>query len=458
MRINKKIIEKIENIVGKQFADFSMEERICYSYDGSARKMLPEIVVKPRTKEEISQILILANDEEIAVIPRGAGTGLTGGSIPEGGIALVLTRMNNILELDRENLIAVVEPGVITGDFHKFVENEGLFYPPDPASKDVCTLGGNVAENAGGPRALKYGVTREYVLGLEVVLPTGEIIQTGARTMKSVAGYDLTSLIVGSEGTLGVVTKIILKLLPLPESKKTILALFDNLEMATQTVSKIIAHKIIPTTLEFLDDLSIKCVEQYLRIKFPEYTKSMLLIEIDGAASIVENESKEIERICREVGAKEIKVAMTEEEAEDLWRARRAVYPASCRVSPSTVNEDIVVPRSRIPEAVSLFRKIADKYHLNMVIFGHAGDGNLHINIQIDKRIDEEVKRAEKAAEEIFRTTLDLSGSVSGEHGIGLTKRKFLPWETGDKAIEVMKGIKKALDPKGILNPGKIFL
>jgi len=456
--MEKRIKDALIAIVGSENFLDSVEDKICYSYDATNQKYLPDAVVFPGTTQEVSGILKIANRDKIPVIPRGAGTGFTGGSLPvQGGIVLVMTRMNRIIEIDTDNLVAVVEPGVVTGKFQKEVAKFGLFYPPDPASLEYSTLGGNVAECSGGPRAVKYGVTRDYVLGLEAVLPTGEIIHTGARTVKSVAGYELTRLLVGSEGTLAVITKVILRLIPMPEAVRTMLAIFREIGQAAKTLSEIIRSRIIPSTLEFMDNATIRCVEDYLHMGFPINAGALLLIEVDGETEIIEKQVSQIDELCRRGGAEKIKIASDEAERDMLWKARRSISAAIVKLNPTKVNEDIAVPRSKVPDIINALHAIADKYQLLIVNFGHAGDGNIHVNIMTNRKNKDEMERVEKAVEEIFRTTLNLGGTISGEHGIGITKAPFLKWEVGDTGIEVMKRIKASFDPNNILNPGKIF-
>jgi len=456
--LEHKSISAIKSIVGKENVLESLEERICYSFDGTFQRGIPELVAFPADTEEISQILKLANNHQFPVFPRGAGTGLSGGSIPRSsGLALVLTRLNRIKEINQEDLIAVVEPGVVTGHFHEEVEKLGLFYPPDPASLKTCTMGGNVAENAGGPRAFKYGVTRDYVLGLEVVTPTGEKMRTGGRTVKNVTGYDLTRLLTGSEGTLGIVTEIIVKLLPKPQDKRTALVVFDSLKNASHTVTVIIRGGIIPATLELMDQITITCVENHAHLGLPVDAEAVLLIEVDGTKNQVDDDIKNIEGICRENGCREIQIAIQPEERERLWKARRSVSSAIVQLNPTKISEDATVPRSKIPEMVEKLRQIGAKYNLKLPVFGHAGDGNLHPNILTDKSNKEEMERVEKAVGEIFQAALELKGTLSGEHGIGLMKKPYLEWELGKEGLDFLRAIKEAVDPNNILNPGKIF-
>ncbi|ATW28941.1 glycolate oxidase subunit GlcD [Candidatus Formimonas warabiya] len=451
-------MKQIKDIVGAENVLESREERICYSYDGTFQRGVPDLVVFPGDTRAVARIVQLANEKKFPVFPRGAGTGLSGGSIPIGtGVALVLTRMNQIKEISLEDMLAVVEPGVVTGVFHQEVEKLGLFYPPDPASLATCTMGGNVAENAGGPRAFKYGVTKDYVLGLEVVTPRGEIMRTGGRTVKNVTGYDLTRLLTGSEGTLGIITEITLRLLPKPKEKRTALVVFDRLAEAAAAITAIIAHGVIPGTLELMDNITIRCVEKHHPMGLPLDAEAILLIEVDGGKSQVEEDIQAIERICREENCREIQVASLAQDREKLWKARRAVSSAVVQLNPTKISEDATVPRSKIPEMVRRLREIAAKYNLHMPVFGHAGDGNLHPNILTDKNNQEEMERVEKAVAEIFQAALDLRGTLSGEHGIGIMKKPYLAWELGDAGLNYLQVIKQAVDPNNILNPGKIF-
>jgi len=450
------ILKELEKIVGRTNLFTDAEELVVYSYDATRQESLPWAVARPATAREVSDILILANRERFPVVPRGAGTGMSGGSVPaSGGLVLSFERMNRVLEIDEQNRMAVVEPGVITGDLQREAETSGLFYPPDPASHQFCTLGGNVAECAGGLRAVKYGVTRDYILGLEVVLPTGEIIETGSRTMKSVAGYDLTRLIIGSEGTLGVVTKIIVKLLPLPESIQTLAAYFPDLRSAAQAVSNITSGSIIPRALELIDGGALRAVENYLKLDISSGAGAMLLVEVDGPLAVSASEIVTLERICRETGAVKVKRAGNKGEQDQLWKIRRAISPALYTIKPRKINEDIVVPPSRVIDIIAEVQEVAKRYGLFIVTFGHAGDGNIHVNVLIE---DEERPNAEKAVKEVFAAVLRMQGSISGEHGIGLSKANYLPMEVGKHALEAMKKIKRALDPNNILNPGKIFI
>ncbi|BDV41319.1 FAD-binding protein [Geotalea uraniireducens] len=456
--LTSSIIDQLKAIIGPENVATDRQDLLCYGYDATQMEFLPDAVLHPGSPEEIAAILKLANRENFPVFPRGAGSGFTGGALPKGGgVVLVTTRLNRILRIDTENLIAEVEPGVVTEQFQQAVERLGLFYPPDPASLKFSTLGGNVAENAGGPRAVKYGVTRDFVMGLEVVLPTGEIIRTGGETYKGVVGYDLTRLLVGSEGTLGVITKIIFKLLPFPEAKKTMLTIFDSIDGAARAVSTIVGNKIIPTTLEFMDHATLQCVDRRFTLGLPATARAVLLIEVDGDPELIEKQTAKIHEVVKPLGLVEFKVAKDAAEAEALWKVRRLVSPSLRDVNPNKYNEDIVVPRSKVPDVIRSIERIQQRYDIPIVNFGHAGDGNIHVNVMIDKEIPGMEEKAHQAIEEVFRAALELGGTMSGEHGVGLAKQPFIPLELSPVQIATMQSIKKALDPHNILNPGKMF-
>ena len=458
MTLTETAFKKLRDIVGASNCTRAKEDLACYAYDATARTYMPDAVLFPKNSSEVSAILRLANDYNFFVIPRGSGSGMTGGSLAvSGGVIVVMSRFNRILKIDRDNLITHVEPGVITSHLHKAVEKEGLFYPPDPASSEFSTLGGNLAECAGGPRAIKYGVTRDYVLGLEVVLPTGEIINTGVQTAKGVVGYDLTRFVVGSEGTLGIITRMVLRLLPLPKTIKTMTAVFGTMETAAEAVSSIIRHSIIPRTIEYMDNASIKCVESHLKLGLPVQAGALLLIEVDGNGDEVEKTAEEIKNLCIQQGATSFEIAQTKKEAANLWKARKAISPALFKYGQDKINEDIVVPRSILPDMVRKINALQAETGLTMVSFGHAGDGNIHFNVMLDKKNKEELKKANAAVESLFDYTLELGGTISGEHGIGITKAPYLAKEIGPVELVLMKKLKMVFDPKGILNPGKIF-
>jgi len=457
--MDKRTIAELEKIVGRDNVSTETADRICYSYDATQQRYLPDVVVHPGSTDEVARVMRLANAEKVPVFPRGAGSGFTGGSLPtRGGIVLCTERMDRIIAIDEENLVATLEPGVVTEKFQQAVEKVGLFYPPDPASLKFSTIGGNVAECAGGPRCVKYGVTKDYVLGLEVVTPTGDVITTGGPTMKGVVGYDLTKLMCGSEGTLGIITKVVMKLLPLPEAKKTMLVLFDSIDGAARAVSAIIRGKIIPATLEFMDAATIDCVRQATDLEVPEAAKAVLIIEVDGDREFLDKQVARITEIIRPLGIVEIRTATTPEESEALWQIRRSVSASLRKVNPDKFNEDVCVPRSKVPEMIRRVDAIAAKYGIPIVNFGHAGDGNIHVNIMIDRNVPRDLENAEQAIEEVFRGALELGGTMSGEHGVGIAKAPFIPLEITPEAAAYMKTIKKALDPNNILNPGKIFL
>jgi len=452
------IIPKIEAIVGGEHVSTAEEDLLCYAYDATNRHYRPDAVAFPGNADEVSKILKLANQHRFFVVPRGAGTGMSGGALAvQGGLVLVMTRFSRILSIDTENFVAAVEPGVVTGYFQEVVEEKGLFYPPDPASAPFSTLGGNVAECAGGPRAVKYGVTRDYVLGLEVVLPTGEIIKTGVQTAKGVVGYDLTRLMVGSEGTLGIITKIIFRLLARPEVVRTLSAVFARLHDAASAVSEIVRSGVLPRTVEYMDQAAIKCVEDHLKIGLPVDAGAMLLIDIDGSPSAVEATLAQVVPICEGKGAHEVKVAGSAQEARELWRARKGISPALYQLGPDKMNQDIVVPRNRIPDMVEWIDDLRQRTGLTIVTFGHAGDGNIHFNIILDKRDKEILATAESAIKELFQKTIELGGTISGEHGVGITKAPYIGMEIGSEELALMKRIKATFDPNEVLNPGKIF-
>ncbi len=452
----KKYAKILREELGKEKIKDSLSWRLSYAYDGTPTgyKGVPDAVIFPESTEDVAKVLAFANEEGISVYPRGAGSGLTGGAAPlEGGIVISTEKMNRIIEIDEDNLAVLTEPGVVTYELQKEVEKRGLFYPPDPSSYKYSTIGGNIAENAGGPRCVKYGVTKDYVMQLEVVFADGTVAKVGSKAVKSVAGYNLKDLIVGSEGTLAFITKAYLKLIPAPESVRTAMAVFPKVEQAAQAVADMFRNKVIPTACEFLDKNSIRAVENYARIGLPTYAEGLLVIEVDGYEAVVDELINRVIKVCREAGAEEIRKAASPEEREAIWMARRAVSPAIVQLKPKKINEDVVVPRSRIPELIKKVYEIAGKYNLMVVNFGHAGDGNIHVNFMYELSEEEKV---EKAVREVFELTISLEGSISGEHGIGWMKKEFLPLEVGE-ALEKMKAVKRALDPNNILNPEKIF-
>ena len=458
--LSKKPVDKLIEVLGREKVSTSLVERKLYSYDATPipiERALPSAVVFPTSQEDVQKLVKVCYEEEIPIFPRGAGSGLTGGAVPtlEKGVVVSFERMNKF-HIDVDNATAVVEPGVITYEFQQAVERFGLFYPPDPSSFKYSTIGGNIAENAGGPRCLKYGVTREYVLGLTAVIKEGEVIKTGNPVIKDVAGYDITKLFVGSEGTLGLITSAVLKLIPKPKARGTALILFKNLEDVGRVVAKIMTSGIFPSALEFMDRDAIRAVEEFKPIGLPKDVSALLLVEVDGSPQSVKEELKAVEELAKAMGL-EVKVAEDEESAEKLWTARKSLGPALGNLRTGKINEDVVVPRVYLSEAIRDYRKVAEKYGLLMVIFGHIGDGNLHVNLLYDKKNKEEEERAERAVDEIFEITLRYNGSITGEHGVGLTKRKFLEYQFGPVGMEILRGIKKVFDPKNLFNPGKVI-
>ncbi|MEL3961632.1 FAD-linked oxidase C-terminal domain-containing protein [Lysinibacillus endophyticus] len=457
--MDQHIIQEFINIVGEKNVKMTTAQLLAYSYDATANyQALPDCVLSPRNTEEVSEIVKICNEHKIPIVPRGSGSNLAAGTVPNsGGVVLLFNHMNKIVDFDKENLTITVQPGVITADICSFVEKENLFYPPDPSSMKISTIGGNICENSGGLRGLKYGVTKDYVKGLTAVLPNGEILKTGGKLAKDVAGYDLTALLVGSEGTLAVITEIILKLVPLPKTKMTGIAYFNSLEASAKTVSSIIANKIIPVTLEFLDKKTIEAVEQFMKIGLSTEVEAMLIFEQDGDLAAVEHDVNEMTRIANENGAIFTKIANDEAEADKLKTARRVALSALSRLRPTTILEDATVPRSEIAKMVNKIDEIAKKYNLSIATFGHAGDGNLHPTCVTDVRDQDELNRVELAFSEIFEEALLLGGTITGEHGVGEMKAPYLEWKIGEAGLNIMKGIKKAFDPNNIMNPGKVF-
>lgn len=452
------ILKELSRIVGAGHLTTHRERLEAYASDATQLAFMPDAVALPGRGEEISRILLLANEKGFPVIPRGAGSGKSGGALPvNGGLVVSMERLNRILAIDDQNLTVKVEPGVITSHLQEEVEKLDLFYPPDPASIHISTIGGNVAECAGGIRAVKYGVTRDYVLGLTVVLPTGEMINTGVKTAKGVVGYDLTRLIVGSEGTLAVIVSITLRLIPKPPTKKTMIAFFRDIPLAVQTVSDIIRNKVVPTAIEFMDRLSIDCVREEIGIPIPGNAHALLLIEVDGDDLHTRLEAGRVEEICTQAGAIRFQSASDEKESEKFWEVRRNASQSIFKIRPDKVSEDIVVPRSRMAELVSRLDELGQKYHLPIPAFGHAGDGNIHVNIMFDKGIPSEADAVEGVVKELFRIVIEMDGTLSGEHGVGLTKAPYIDMEVSEPALQLMARLKKAFDPKGVLNPGKIF-
>lgn len=457
--ISTTAIAHLKEKLGEKNVYHEKEDLLVLGYDSTPGvHHLPDVAVFPTTTEQVRDAIEIARREGLPIVPRGSGTGLSGGSVPiAGGMVLCLTRMNRILEIDVENLTATVEAGVITLDLFNAVAAKGLFYPPDPGSQKTSTIGGNVAENAGGLRGLKYGVTRDYVMGMTCVLADGSIVHTGGKSVKDVAGYAFRDLLVGSEGTLAIITEVTVKLIPPPQDKRTFLAYFSDMRTAGDAVSRIIAAKIIPATLEIMDKNTINCVEDYVKIGLPRQMAALLLIEVDGHPAVVAEEAAGVEAILKEVGAAEVHRAKDAAEAASLAAARRTALSALARVSPTTLLEDATVPRSRLAETFAEIERLTEKYQLKVGTFGHAGDGNLHPTVLCDERDHDEMHRAHAFYNELYEMVLSIGGTVSGEHGIGLAKIEYLQRQIGDGGVQVMRRLKRSFDPDGILNPGKVF-
>ena len=457
--MNPQVIEELIGILGRPHVLVEREDVLPYSFDATAAlRKVPEVVVFPGTSAEVSAVLRLSQRFNVPVVARGSGTGLSGGSVSvEGSVILCLVRLDRILEVDARNFTLRAEAGVLTQAVYDAADQAGLFYPPDPGSMKVSTIGGNVAENSGGLRGLKYGVTRDYVMGLEVVLADGEVCRIGSKCVKDVAGYSLKDLFVGSEGTLGIVTEVLLKLVPRPAAKQTLLATYGRMDAAAESVSAIIASKIVPCTLEFLDRMTIQCVEEFAHVGLPLDAEALLLIEVDGHPAAVADEASRIRDLCAATGATSVRVAADAAEAARLATARRSAFSALARVRPTTILEDATVPRSELANMIRFIQATGRKHGLQIATFGHFGDGNLHPTFLTDERDEAEMGRVEAAMREIFTHALSLGGTITGEHGVGLAKKAFLRAQLGDGSYALLKQVKRSLDPKGLLNPGKIF-
>lgn len=462
-KVSAALVKEFQSIVTEQNVFVSEAERMAYSYDAAVLEpVMPAIVVAPTTKEQLCKVVKLAYENDMPITVRGSGTNLSGCTIPstEGNAIVILTnRLNRILEINEQDLYAVVEPGVVTAQFAATVAQKNLLYPPDPGSQAVSTLGGNVACNAGGLRALKYGVTKDYLMGMEFVDYNGDIIKSGSRTVKCVTGYNMPGLMVSSEGTLGVFAELIVKLVPPPKASKAMMAIFDDINQASEAVAGIIAAHIVPCTLEFLDQVTLETVEAATKAGLPVDAAAILLIEVDGGhVQMVEDDAAEVVAICQKCGARSVDMAKDAAHKNKLWEARRAALPSLARAKPTTVLEDATVPRSQIPAMVAAVNNIAKKYALRIGTFGHAGDGNLHPTIMCDRRDKEEFKRVEAAVDEIFDVALKLQGTLSGEHGIGMAKAKWMEKETNKATVDFSKNLRRALDPKYLFNAGKKVL
>jgi len=458
--IDQQLLTTLRAIVGAEYVSTDAGACLTYGTDALGRGHAADAVVKPADVAEVSAIAKACFETNTPMVPRGGGTGYTGGAVPvNGGVVISLERLNRILEIDQGNLLAVVEPNVITGDLQDAVERVGLFYPPDPASLRRSVIGGNVAENAGGPRAFKYGVTRQYVLGLEAVLPNGEVIRTGGKVVKNVVGYDLTQLLVGSEGTLAIITKITLRLVPKPPARATLRATFADVQRAVDAVTAIVAARVVPAALELVDAECLASVTAYLkgRTLAPPNTGALLLVEVDGGAEQVEAEAARVAQACQEAGASQVLRSENESERDELWQVRREISPSLKTITPLKFNHDVVVPKARVPQLFDLVAKLRKTYALRIPCFGHVGDGNIHVNIMVSPDNAEEIQRAHFAERALFAGVIALEGSISGEHGIGFAKAPYLAMELSAETIAVMRAVKKAFDPTGVLNPGKIF-
>ena len=453
------LVKEFENLIGKENVFTSEADRQSYAYDAAVLpSVVPGLVLRPTSTEQLGALIERCYANGLPMTIRGAGTNLSGGTVPDADKSVVILTqgLNKIIEINEEDLFAIVEPGVVTAQFAAAVASKGLFYPPDPGSQAVSTIGGNIAENAGGLRGLKYGVTKDYVMGMEVFANTGDLVKTGSRTVKCATGYNIAPLLVGSEGTLAVTSKVTLKLIPPPKASKAMMALFKDMDGASQAVAGIIAAHVVPCTLEFLDHASINYIEDYVKIGLPRDAGAMLLIEVDGHPAQVEDEAVIVEKVLRDNSATEIVVARDAVEKSRIWEARRVAIPALARCRPTLMLEDATVPRSKIPAMIKALDEIADRHNVTIATFGHAGDGNLHPSILCDRRDKEEFSRVERAVDDLFNAALELGGTLSGEHGIGTAKIKWLEQETSHGTIMFSRRLRKAFDPKGLFNPSKI--
>jgi glycolate oxidase len=457
--VDSALLQALTAITGRDYTLTDPASRERYGVDALLIGHPADVVVLPADTAAIAVIAGLCNTHRVPLVVRGAGTGYTGGAVPvRGGVVLSMERLNRILEIDEDNLLAVVQPNVITSELQDAVEARGLFYPPDPASLKQSSLGGNVAECAGGPRAVKYGTTKRYVLALEAVLPTGEIVRTGSKAVKNVVGYDLTQLLVGSEGTLAIITEITLRLVPKPAVQATLQATFATIDEAVHAVSLLLADRVVPATVELIDRQSLEAVEQRLsRAVAPAGTGAMLIIEVDGVPGGVEEEAVRVHRACTAAGANGISRAATPAERDRIWEARRELSFALRALAPRKINHDLVVPRGRVPQLIALVSRVREKYQLMIPCFGHAGDGNIHVNLMVDPADADQMRRAADAERELFAGVVALEGSISGEHGIGFSKAPFVSMELSAETVALMQRIKLAFDPNQILNPGKIW-
>jgi glycolate oxidase len=461
MSLREEDIKELEKIVGSENFYIDKAHRRAYSYDATRTHYEPDAVIFPRDEEDVSRILKYCNDKKIAIVPRGAGSGFTGGSLPvNGGVVMALEKhMNKIIEIDKENMLAIVQPAVVNKELQRAVEREGLFYPPDPASEEYSTIGGNVSENAGGMRAAKYGITKDFVMALRAVLPNGDIIRAGKKTIKDVAGYNIAGILIASEGTLAVITEITLKLLPKPKYEKSYMGIFPDVKSAMNAVFKSLASGANPVAMEFLDSLVVKAVKEKLGIELPEDAGALLIGDVDGnVPEEVEFQLNMLKESFFENGAIDFKVATDKKDRDELWRARRGASPSITIYGSKKLNEDISVPRSMLPEALERIYEIGRKYNLTIPCFGHAGDGNIHVNVMVDGSNKKELEDGHKAIEEIFKLVVDMGGTLSGEHGIGISKAEFMHIAFSQEELNLFRRIKEAFDPNNILNPNKMGL
>jgi glycolate oxidase len=452
-------IRALTAIVGADYVRTDAASLEAYGVDALGQGHAPDLVALPADTAQVAALARLCNEQRMPLVVRGAGTGFTGGAVPtRGGLVLSMERMNRILEIDEINLLAVVEPHVITADLQRAVERVGLFYPPDPASLEMSSIGGNVAECAGGPRAFKYGTTKRYVLALEAVLPTGEIVESGSKAVKNVVGYDLTQLLVGSEGTLAIITKVTLRLIPTPPARATLLALFADIRSAVDAGSALIRRRVVPAALELIDADSLSAIRDHLRQDVvPPGTGAVLIVESDGMQAAVDEEIDRVAEACRDTGAMRVSLAASEEDRDRLWNVRRLLSGALKATGLLKINHDVVVPRGRVPELFAVIDELRHTHQLRIAAFGHAGDGNIHVNLMVDRRDAQQRARAKEAERALFEQVVALEGSISGEHGIGFAKAQYIGLELAPQEIALMKRVKTAFDPNGILNPGKIF-
>src|SRR5688572_3621244 len=459
VKLPERIVTELREVVGPQHLRADAASLDAYGQDALGQGHPPDLVVIPSSTQEIAAIARLCNEHRVPLVVRGAGTGYTGGAVPtRGGLVLSMERMNRILEIDETNLLAIVEPNVITADLQRAVEKVGLFYPPDPASLEMSSIGGNVAECAGGPRAFKYGTTKRYVLALEAVLPTGEIVESGSKAVKNVVGYDLTQLLVGSEGTLAIITKVTLRLIPKPPARATLLALFADIRAAVDAVSALIQRRVVPAALELVDADSLSAIRDQLQQDVvPPGTGAVLIVESDGMPGAVDDEIDRVAEACRDAGAMRVSLAANDEDRDRLWNVRRLLSGALTATGLLKINHDVVVPRGRVPELFAAIEELREAHELRIAAFGHAGDGNIHVNLMVDRHDARQRARAKEAERELFEQVVALEGSISGEHGIGFAKAQYIGIELSPEEIALMKRVKAAFDPSGILNPGKIF-